>query len=116
VVSTDLPPGAEAYLRTATCLLPPHLRRAVAGELHANLYQAMLDGLTAGKTEPDAWATALHACGSRWWVALGLARVHTLPLLLRTLLAAGALGGAASALWGNSAEHTHPVPAHGAQP
>lgn len=116
MVSTDLPPGVAAYLRTATCLLPPHLRRAVGDELHANLYQAMLDELTAGKSQPEAWAAALHACGPRWWAALGLARVHTLPLLLRVTLTAGALGGAASALWVHSAEYGTPVQTQGAQP
>lgn len=116
MVSADLPPGAAAYLRTATCLLPPHLRRAVGDELHANLYQALLDGLTAGKTEPEAWATALRAFGPAWKTALMLARVHTLPLLLRVTLTAGALGGAASALWVHSAEYGAPVATQEARP
>lgn len=103
--SADLPPAVAAYLDGATRLLPPGTRAATRRELHANLHQAMLDHLTAGQDEAGAWASALRDFGPPTRTALGLARTHTLPLLLRTLLAAGALGGAASALW------THAAPA-----
>lgn len=103
--SPELPPGAVAYLRAATRLLLPGMRQTVCAELHANLYQAVLDHRTRGRTEEAAWAAALRDLGPAWQVALGLARTHTLPLLLRLCLATGALGGVASALW----THTTPT-------
>ncbi|GAA5533269.1 hypothetical protein [Deinococcus aluminii] len=112
-MTPDLPPAVTAHLRAATRLLPPGTRRLAQAELHANLHQAMLDHLTAGKAEPDAWAAALREFGPAWVTALGLARTHTLPLLLRLFLTAGVLGGAASALW------THNLaapPAHEVRP
>lgn len=98
-MSPDLPPAVSAYLDTATRLLPPGARRMARAELQANLHQAMLDHLTIGRTGEDAWNASLRDLGPAWRLALGLARTHTLPALLRVLLAAGALGGAASALW-----------------
>ncbi|GAA5512589.1 hypothetical protein Dcar01_01305 [Deinococcus carri] len=116
-MNADLPPAVAAYLRTATRLLLPGSGQPAHAELHANLHQAMLDHLTCGRTEPEAWATALRDFGPPWLTALGLARTHTLPLLLRLGLAAGVLGGAASALWTHNlaTPPTHP-PAHEARP
>lgn len=93
------PPEVRAYLNAATRLLPPAARRAARAELQANLHQAMLDARVGGHREAEAWAAALGDFGPAWRTALGLARVHTLPALLRALLVTGALGGAASALW-----------------
>lgn len=104
-----LPPEVAAYLDAATRLLPPAVRGAARAELHANLHQAMLDHLTAGGPAGDAWERAVREAGPAGRVALGLARTHTLPLLWRTLLLAGALGGAASALWSPEAG---PAPTH----
>jgi len=58
VSRTDLPPAVTAYLDSATRLLPPGTRATTRRELHANLHQAMLDGLTAGQDEAAAWAAA----------------------------------------------------------
>lgn len=107
MVRPDLPPAVAAYLDAATRLLPRGARRMARAELHANLHQAMLDGLTRGQNEPEAWATALHDLGPAWRTALGLARTHTLPLVLRLLLVGGALGGAASALWAHGTPPSH---------
>lgn len=108
-MTAPLPPEVTAYLDAATRLLPPSVRAAARAELHANLHQAMLDHLTAGGTGTDAWGRALREAGPAGRVALRLARTHTLPLLWRTLLLAGALGGAASALWTQGAG---PAPTH----
>ncbi|MBB5235169.1 hypothetical protein [Deinococcus budaensis] len=105
----DIPPTVTAYLDGATRLLPLHARATTRRELHANLHQTMLDHLTAGIPEAEAWAAALRDFGPPTRTALGLARTHTLPLLLRALLMAGALGGAASALWTHAAPTTAPV-------
>lgn len=108
-MTAPLPPEVAAYLDAATRLLPPTVRSAARAELHANLHQAMLDHVTAGCSETDAWVRVLREAGPAWSLALGLARTHTLPLLWRTLLLAGALGGAASALWSPEAG---PAPIH----
>lgn len=101
-------PGAvEAYLKRAVCLLPPHIRQNVRAELHANLYQTMLDARTGGLVEADAWAASLCQQGSVWWLALNLARVHTLGLGLRVFLVGLALGGAAYAV--RAEVHTVPT-------
>ena len=108
------PPEVQAYLDAATRLLLPAVRRSARAELHANLHQAMLDGQLAGRSEAEAWTEALSDFGPAWRTALGLARVHTLPALLRAVLVTGALGGAASALWAHG--ETAAPAAHEARP
>lgn len=88
----------ERCLGRATRFLPSRIRREVRAELHANLYQAMLDARLQGLNEADAWAAAVRESGSAWRLALQLARVHTLGLALRVLLAGMVLGGAAYAV------------------
>lgn len=88
----------QRYLGRATLLLPSRMRREVRDELHANLYQTMLDARLEGLDEAAAWAAAVRDSGPPWWLALHLARVHTLGLGLRVLLAGVALGGAAYAV------------------
>ncbi|WP_156952848.1 hypothetical protein [Deinococcus frigens] len=92
------PRSVETYLDHAVCLLPRQVRRTVRAELHANLYQTMLDAHLDGLVEADAWAAALRAQGSPWWLALNLARVYTLGAALRLLLVGLALGGVAYAV------------------
>ncbi|SMB94835.1 hypothetical protein [Deinococcus hopiensis] len=98
-MSAGPPAEVTAYLRAATRLLPATARRMVAAELHANLHQAMLDARLTGHGEAEAWAVALQQAGPAWQTGVGLARIYTLPALLRAVLVTGALGGAASALW-----------------
>ncbi|OLV16073.1 hypothetical protein [Deinococcus marmoris] len=101
-------PGAvEVYLKRAVCLLPPQTRQNVRSELHANLYQTMLDARLEGLDEADAWAASLRQQGSEWGLALNLARVYTLGLVLRVFLVGLALGGAAYAVRGEI--HTAPT-------
>lgn len=88
----------EVYLGRATLLLPARSRRQVRAELHANLYQTMLDARLTGLEEADAWAAALRESGPVWRLALNLARVHSLGLAVRALLVGLALGGAAYAV------------------
>ncbi len=79
-----------------------YLKRASPGvraELHANLHQRMLDHLTAGLMEAQAWDAALKDFGPptpAWTEPL-----RTGPLWL--LLALGFLGGSAYA----AATHLH---------
>ena len=93
-----VPGTVETYLNHAVCLLPVQTRREVRAELHANLYQTMLDGRLNGLNEGGAWAAALRESGPVWWLALNLARVYTLGLAVRALLVGLALGGAAYAV------------------
>ncbi len=92
------PDALEVYLKRAVCLLLSQTRQSVRAELHANLYQAMLDARLKGLDEAAAWAAAVDESGSPWWLALNLARVYTLGLGLRALLVGLALGGAAYAV------------------
>lgn len=90
--------AVEVYLSRATALLPLRRRQRVRAELHANLYQTMLDARLGGLDTADAWAVAVREAGPAWWLALQLARVHTLGLAVRALLVGAVLGGAAYAV------------------
>lgn len=96
-MTTPVPPRVKRHLNVSTCLLLPRTARQVKAELHGNLYQDMLDACCGGLSEPQAWEVALRNAGSAWKAALGLARVHTLGLLVRVLLLGAALGGASYA-------------------
>ena len=93
-VAKSLPDAAEQYLRRAA---GRNLR--LRAELHANLHQRMLDHLTAGLIEAQAWDAALKDFGppARAWTE----HVRTGPL--RLLLALAILGGSAYA----AAAHLH---------
>lgn len=93
-VSTDqgageFPEAVTRYLKRAA---GRNLR--LRAELHANLHQRMLDHLTAGLSEAQAWNAAPHDFGP-----------PTLPWSkhLRLILALGVLGGTAFA----AAAHLH---------
>jgi hypothetical protein len=80
---SDVPSAVQGYLKQAA---PRDAR--LRAELHANLHQRMLDHLTAGCSEPDAWEAALSDFGPA---------VSPWPRIINTLLAVGIFGGAAVA-------------------
>lgn len=93
VTDPPAPAAVRAYLEAATRHLPRRARAAVVAELHANLYQRMLDhSLNLGVEE--AWAAALRDFGPPRHTAQAFARVYRWPPLIRTVLAALALGSA----------------------
>ncbi|GAA4016957.1 hypothetical protein GCM10022631_31900 [Deinococcus rubellus] len=89
----SVPNDVHAYLQAVTCRLPRRLRAAVAAELHANLHQRMLDHAVGLKVE-DAWAAALRDFGPPQRAAQAFGQLYAWPHLLRTVLAALALGAA----------------------
>lgn len=107
----DPPREVRAYLRRATCLIPPRAARVVRAELLGHLHLDMLNARLRGLDEAQAWAQALRDAGPAPLTALRFARTYTLGLALRWLLAAGLLGGAAYAL----GTHTPPAPAPAVQ-
>lgn len=88
-----LPDAVQAYLQAVTRRLPRRVRAAVAAELHANLHQRMLDHLLGLGVE-DAWAAALRDFGPPQRAAQAFGRLYAWPHVLRTALAALALGAA----------------------
>ena len=88
-VRNELPDAVQQYLRRAA-----GRNAALRAELHANLYQCMLDHLTAGLNTDAAWTAALRDFGPA-------ASVRPLPWLgwrvLRVLVPLTLLGGAAYA-------------------
>ena len=93
VLENALPNEVQVYLRAVTRSLPGQARSAVAAELHANLHQRMLDH-SLGLSVEAAWAAALRDFGPPQQAARAFGRVYRWPQLLRTALAALALGTA----------------------
>ena len=82
-VTNELPEAVTRYLKRAA---PRNSR--LQSELHANLHQRMLDHLTAGLTEAQAWDAALKDFGPP---------TPVWSRHLRRLLALGVLGASAYA-------------------
>lgn len=85
----------ETYLNRATRRLRGACRRRVRAELAANLHQAALDHQLRGAEPQEAMRLALRDFGSPERLHAGMHQVHTVPGVLRGLLALLALAGGA---------------------
>ncbi|GEM47513.1 hypothetical protein [Deinococcus cellulosilyticus] len=83
----------EQYLNQATRGLWGKQRMAVRQELHSHIFERMQHHLAFGVSADEALARALQALGKPAEINAGLLKTHTLPVVTRSLLIAGLMGG-----------------------